>query len=258
MVSVREIQSLLSESLDIVQGQDLPSLWFIFLFGVLFAAGSWVGAVMFAKLWNRKYQLRPWHHLLCGIAAVATLIVTVTWPITTYVMTATNAVDQLWQRHLAADENWQQQTFTQAYEAVRRLDLEDFSSIPPPSILGSRIPLTDPASVQAVASVYVRASSEYFRKQFPQLGMFLQQKQEGEAIDFDTGLQSLLEESGVVYPLDQTARYAASGLTVILLGHVQGWIWKVRLVTVGLFLTLQVLSFGLIGFAAYRNIKVHL
>lgn len=65
---------------------------------------------MFAKLWNRKYHLRPWHHLLCGIAAVATLIVAVAWPITTYVMAATNAVDQLWQKHLAADE--------------KRLDLE--------------------------------------------------------------------------------------------------------------------------------------
>jgi len=252
---IRDLFFLLPETGKLVRDRDLPSLWATLLAGLLLAAAGWVGTCYFARLWNRQYRLRFWHHLLCGAAAVVTLLVVPAWTVTSYVKSTVEAVGRLWQQHLAADEDWQQQTFARAYAAVQRLGVEDFADVPPPGLPNSRIPLTNPVSVQTVSAIYASGAVAHFGAQFPRLRSLVQDDEEGAALR--TKIRLAFETSDAVYPVEQAGRFAAASIGAGVLDYVLRWVWKAHLVLAALFLGAQALAFGTTSVAAYRDIKVH-
>lgn len=254
MDSLRNLISLIPELFEGILAQSLPSFWMALMGGVFLAAALWVGTFYVTWLWNRKYRLRLWHHLLCGMAAVVTFAAVPTWVVTSFMKDTAKAVDRIWQERLA-DEEWQQKTFARAFRAVEHLEREDFADIPPPGEPGSRIPLTDSASVRTVAAVYARSAAAYLSEHHPQLSLFIQHLQAEEAGRLDVGTRALFEEAGVLHPFEQTARAAVAGAGVI--DYVQAWAWKARLWIAGLFLATQLLAVGSVSVSAGRDIRVH-
>jgi hypothetical protein len=255
MDSIRNLALLFPEVLQAVRGQGLPSLWVSLLAALVLAVAGWAGAVHFAGLWNRRYRVRLWQHALCAVAALVTLVAVPAWTGTSYVRGAARAVDQLWQERLAADD-WQQRAFALAFEAVRDLGLEDFTGIAPPGSGESRIPLTHPASVEAVAAVYASTAALALRDQYPRLGALLQGAQEG-GFEPLSGERGLTESAPVAFAFARTAQQTVSGVGTGLHVSAEAWVTKMRLLLVVLLLGAQALAFGTIGLAAYRDIHVN-
>lgn len=248
---------MLSEIHKVLLPQGSPSLWTTLVLGGLLAAAGWVGAWCFARLWNRSYRLRLGHHLLCGTAAIITFAAVPVWTATSFVGNTIEAVDEAWREHLVTNKRWQREAFERAYEAVQRLGREDFSHIPPSSTGGSRIPLTDSASVRAVARAYVGQAASSLGKQYPQLEPLIRSVSAEAAEAFAHELRSLLESTDAIYSPGQAARQMASSVSAALLDPIRLWVWRTRLVVAGLFLAAQTLAFGAAGIAAARDLSIY-
>lgn len=255
MDSLRNLISLVPELFEGVRAQSLPSFWVALMGGLFLAAALWVGTFYVAWLWNRKYRLRLWHRLLCGVAAVVTFAAVPAWVVTSFVKDTAKVVDRIWQERLAADEEWQQKTYARAFQAVEHLGREDFADIPPPGEPGSRIPLTDSASVRTAAAVYAHSAASYLSEHYPQLHLFIQHLQTKEAGGLNAATQASF--AGVLHPFEQTARAAVVEAGTSVIEYVQAWVWQVRLWIAGLFLATQFLAIGSVSVSAGRDIRVH-
>lgn len=186
---------------------------------------------------------------------MTTILVVPSWTVASHVKSTVKAVGRHWQERLAADEHWQQQIFARAYEAVQSLGVENFADIPQPGLPNSRIPLTDPISVQTVAGIYASGAVAHFGTHFPALRTLVRDDADGAALGWK--IRRAFEKSDAVYPIEQAGRFAVASIGAGVLDHLLKLVWKAHLVMAALFLGTQALAFGTAGVAAYRDIRVH-
>jgi len=245
MLSVFELYTIIS--------QGLSSLWVTILTGGILAAGGWTGAYYFAQLWNRSFRLRLWHHLLCGMAAITTLVSVPVWVAASSAEDAAETMDATL-KELATNEGWQREAFERAYEAVGRSERKDLSDTSSPQNQKRQILLTDSISEHAVVRAYVKHAMYSIEREYPQLEPLLR-RVSGTAIG--TLVHRLRAFSGeYISPVGGVAQQMTPKIIGALLDPVRLWLWRTRLVVVGLFLVTQTLAFGTAGVSAVHDLNV--
>lgn len=225
--------------------------------GVLIGGACWLLCSRYARLWNLRYHITVTHHVLCGIAAVLTFLFAFTFASLKYTRLAAEILIAGWQLQILSDSSWEEKTFRKTFEAIKGLGVEDFSSFPSPDQGGHLVPLQKMASRQTLATVYSTEAVRHFNMTHPFLKKIL---------TADTGISPEMITDDVTaffadhphenYSNRNAVRLAANHIRQSLEAQIARIVPIARIVIVMLFLIVQAIPFGLVGLAAYRDLKV--
>ena len=158
-----------------------------------------------------------------------------------------------WEITVKSDKVWADTTFRNAYEAVKKLGIEDFRDVPLPGLPGSHIPVNQEKSLQEAASTYASSACDNFSHNRPFLGMIVWARPNIPA-------EVVLEDSqrwlrnNPIYPPERAIKLVVQQIRMSLLAQVPRLVVICRVLAVFIFLFSQVVPFGLIGWAAWREI----
>jgi hypothetical protein len=225
--------------------------------GILLGAGSWFLCNYYSRLWNVRFRVTLTHQLLCAVAAILTVIFTLTFVSLKYTKDIAYSTIAVWQQQIKSDSGWNAQTFRKSYEKVKALGVEDFSRYPHPNEGGRLMPLSKSESRQINATVYATEAILHFKHSHPYLALILRAQPDIsiQVISADTDHYFATHPGGIYSAgdaVDLAAKYIKSGLDA----QVPRIVTVSRTLIVILFLFVQAIPLGLIGWAAYKDVKV--
>ena len=254
---VWDLLSLLLACIPIYMAKEPGAFRFTVLAGIALAGLCWYICSVYTHLWNKRFRVTLTHHILCGIASIATLFFTILFPSLYYTKEA--ALDSIarWETQIGADGPWAERTFAKAYDKVKDLGLEDFSKAPPPGSANSFIPTNHDDSRQTAASLYANEAARHFDRARPFLSKVVWSS---PGVPAETIFQDVRawHERNPNYPPARAIQIAGTQIKEGLDPQAPRVIYLSRMSVIGLFALAQLIPFGLIGWAAYRDIKVRL
>ena len=223
------------------------------LVGVLLAILCWFGCSRYSRLWNLRYRVTFTHHLLCLIAALLTLAFSVTWKALRHTKEAAELSIENWEGEINRDKAWTDSTFKKAWLNVRALGLEDFSE--QEIAAGHTIPVTKDQSKIAATSTYSNESLTHFRHHRAFLSLVLKARAEVSSDLMKADVKAYFASRKGSYPVNRgitlVAKQVKSELSILVPRVVPVCQWT----AVVLFILVQCVPFGLVGLAAYHDIK---
>ncbi|MEX2264244.1 MAG: hypothetical protein WD696_19980 [Bryobacteraceae bacterium] len=252
-----DLLSLLLGCITIFRVKEPGAFWLTVFLGIALAGLYWYLSSVYTRLWNKRFRITLAHHIFCGFASICTLLFTILFASLVYTKDAARASIESWQTQLNADGGWGERTFSKAYDRVRELGTEDFSAAPPPGSPGSFIPTNSDESRETAASVYANEACRHFDANRPFLSKVVWSSPgvPAETIFQDVRAWHLKNPN---YPPSRAIEIAATQVRDGLNPQAPRVIYLSRLSVAGLFILIQLIPFGLIGWAAYRDIKVRL
>lgn len=223
--------------------------------GVLLAALCWSAATRYSQLWNLRFRVTLRHHILCFVAAVGTFLFALLFASVPYTEQAARGLIAVWEQELPKDRTWQDVTFLSAYNAVKNLGLEPPDRFRPPS--ERFIPTTHPESQSKAAEVYINSAVADFQTRHPFLSLLLRVPSIVPKEKFTIAMREFFEANpGEPFPLREGIRIATTEIRSDLQTKTARVVWASRLSLIALFIGVQLIPFGLIGYEAYRDLKI--
>ncbi len=252
---VADFFSLLLGCVAMFAAFDRKGLYFALGVGLLLAAVCWVACSYYSKLWNKRYQVRLGHHLLCLVAALLTLAFSVIYSSLKYTKEAAYASVLVWVGQVATDAPWATATFGKAYDKVKKLGVEDFTNYPAPPV-GRLIPTTTNASILAAASTYAKEASRHFDVARPFLSLILHGQTDVPTLVLDADVKNYFATVAKTYPAPMAVALVGKEIKKGLDEQVPRVVVIARRFAIGGFALAQLIPFMLVGLAAYKDIKV--
>jgi hypothetical protein len=256
MSLIQDFFSLLAECIALFVLNSRPQFGLTLLVGIALAALCWFGCSHYSRLWNTRYRVTLTHHVLCALAAVLTLLFTVFFAALGYTKEAAYMSVQAWEQNINHDADWAETTFATTWHKVKSSGLEDFSNVPSPGQSESIIPMTKPATIHLAAASYSAASVGHFNKNRPFLSKILQAHTGLPSRVLDADVNNYFATEGNTYPRSRGVSLVASKIKSQLDDQLPRVVTTFRFLAVILVLGVQLALFGLVGVAAYRNLKV--
>jgi hypothetical protein len=237
---------------------------FFLVVGIAIALGAlcWFAATQYTKLWNLNYNATLTLHVLCAIAATLTLFFTIAFVSLDYAKQV--AADGLnrWYKTISADTKFLNDTYVDAYNAVLRSGYERFDPTRnfPPSDPRSTLPITNQQTRLLLGKLYADASLANFRQTNPYLSRVIMPGNEDvpASVILDSMNQFFVAHRTDKYPvynLNNGVDIAANLFRQNLQGQTPKVVSSSRRWITALFLAVQLIPFGLIGFSAYMDLK---
>jgi hypothetical protein len=250
-----EALSLVSDAISMLvsSGKELATTLGV---AAMLAAGCWGAASQYSRLWNLRFQTTRSHQLLCLCVAGWTMIFALVFISLKYTKQVADLFIEKWRVQLVADRTWGGETYDTAYYAVKNLGLEDFRTTLPPE-QGGRIPLTHAQSITKFAEIYANAAVRHFQTTHPFLSKILWARSDIpiELIDREVNAFFQLHPSGT-YRAEEAINIAATAIRGNLQPQTERIVPIARTILVALFLLIQFIPFSIIGYAAYKDLKV--
>jgi hypothetical protein len=256
MTIVQDFLSLLAGSITIFAMANRSGLIASCVIGIVLAAVCWTGCSYYSRLWNLRYRVTITHHLLCGLAAILTFMFTVLFAALAYTRQAALVSVQVWEGQVNLDRVWANSTFANAYAKVKNLGLEDFSNAPPPGAGGTRIPTVNERSIMVAASTYAEAAAQHFVINRPFLSKIVQGRVDVPTQTLDSDVKNYFATVSKSYPPLRGISLVARAIKQDLDLQVPRVARTFRTLCIVLFAVSQLIPFGLVGYAAYRDLKV--
>lgn len=230
----------------------------VLLTGFFLGIVCWIACSYYSRLWNLRYRITIMHHIFCGIAAVMTLVFTLIFSGLQYTKEATYMLINIWQQYeIRVDESWKQDTFKKVYDNVKALGIEDFSNFSPPDDGGKRVPVTKKESYETIGRVYATEAVQHFKKAHSYLNKILWAEENVPAQVIRDDIENFFKENpGDVYSTEEAVNLAAKLINQGLEPQVPRVVTIYRIVTITLFFLVQSIPFGLIGYSAYKDLKI--
>ena len=255
MTLFQDFLSLISGTVSIFFLKERSAFAAILAGGLILSGLFWWLCSFYTHLWNRRYKVRLTHHLLCGLAAVITFVATVVFATLKHAASAADLSIEAWKVQLAMNQLWADHTFKQAYEKVKLLGIEDFSNAPPPPV-GHTIPATKEPSQVECAWVYASHAARYFKQQRPYLGSIVGASGEVSRDVLTADIRRYFATVGHTYPTENAISLVSSEVKKELTAKLPRVVHVLRIQLIVLFLVAQAFPFGLVGWAAFRDLKV--
>jgi len=249
-----DLLSVLTASIPIYIARNSGGFRLTLLIGFLLALLCWYVCSVYARLWNTRFHISFVHHALCGLAGACTLFFTVLLASLVHTKEAALASIDLWKFQLNNDGGWANQTFARAYSEVKRLGIEDFSKVPPPGSASSFIPTNHDKSRHKAAFTYASEACRHFDVKRPFLSKVVWSS---PGVPSETVFQDVhrWHQSNPNYPPSRAIDIAANEIRQGLEPQVPRVVYLSRMAVAFLFVLVQAVPFGLIGWAAYADIK---
>jgi hypothetical protein len=224
------------------------------LIGIALGALCWFACSRYSRLWNLRYRVTLTHHVFCALAAILTLLFTVVFAALRYTKEAAFLSVQAWEQQINMDSNWGNKIFTAVWYKVKSTGKENYTGLPLPP--NSTVPMNHPETRRLVAASYAQASVENFNTNRPFLSKILQAHTEVPSRVLDADVNAFFAKGGAIYDAGDAVALVAKNIKSQLDEQVPRVVTMFRLFAVGLFLCVQLIAFGLVGFAAYKDLKV--
>jgi len=222
------------------------------------AIATWWACSAFAKLWNTKFSIGAWHHVLCAISALIVFATVLLGASLRFTEAVADSRIESWAEGLKFDEIWKQDTFTKVYDGVKSLGQEDFNGYTDPRDGGNRVPVTLSSSQETVATVYVESSIIHFQRVHPILSLLLLSDEKVPQAIVLSDVRSFFNANpGSTYPAESAIRLAVNHVKSGLSVQTPVVVLYSRLILGGIFLVLIFLTLTAISLAAYNDIKIH-
>ncbi len=227
---------------------------------ILLGGLCWYAATQYTKLWNLHYTPTLTAHILCGVAAVLTMMFTIAF--ISLDKARDIAMDHVnrWHNQISRDKTFLDQTYASVWYLVQKTGWEHFDQRnPPPDQPHSTLPISDQRTRVFVGKYYADASVEHFRKTNPLLSRMIWPGNAAvpvEAIRKDMNeFFSVKRGPNETYHLNRGVDIAANLFRENLETQTPQVVSKTRWRITVLFLLVQLIPFGLIGYAAYEDLK---
>jgi len=252
-----DMWSLLTHCVLLLELTEPKVFLLTILSGLGLAVTFWWACSHFSRLWNTRWQIKPLHHLLCALAAFLTFAAVTLFVSLRFAKDAALQSIEAWQSEINRDAPWGTEVFREAYEQVKTLGKEDFGAYPHPTEGGDAIPVSRPESRFRVAEVYADAACKHFTTHRPFLGRVTWPPASSVPRDVILGdVDSWFQAKRDSYPLSQAVALAASQIRSKLDSQTPRVVYVSRFTLFGIFFVAQAVPFGLIGYAAYQDLKV--
>jgi hypothetical protein len=159
-----------------------------------------------------------------------------------------------WELQIRADTEWSVVTYAQAFQKVMDLGIENFNGVAPPGSADSRIPTLHDESRRTVAAVYANEACRHFSRSRPFFSMITWSRPELPAeIVFEDVRRIQSEQPD--YPPERAIDLTVEQIRAGLIPQTPHVATVTRVCASTLFLSVQSVAFGLIGWAASREIR---
>ncbi len=254
MTYSQDFLALLGAALAIFATSERAMLTGVCIGGVVLAALCWWVCSIYSRLWNKSFRVASLHHVFCAVAALMTLAATVCFVALRHAQEASAVSVRIWEEQVKWDKAWAVKTFSAAYDKVNVLGIEDFTKYPAPPV-GRAIPLVNERSQFEYARTYARAAAAHFANGRPCLSSIIQAHSEVPADVLKTDVTNYFATQGKTYPANRAISLVVSEVEAGLRVHLPRVVKVFRFMLVGIFVAGQLLAFGLVGWAAYRDLK---
>jgi len=256
---------MLNEILDLLHSlferllQDINTFNTKLIFAALLSFGFWILCGFYSRLWNLRFKISPTHHLICAIAALCTFVFTVTFFALKYSEEVAVLAVKHWQNSINSDHHWQTEVFVKAYDSVKAFDAENFSGYPSPAEGGSTIPSKYDSTKKNIASIYASAAVDNFNNAHHYLSKFLWADSTQSAETINRELVDFFQKNpSEKYDLSGAVNLAAAHIQQGLTQQIPRFVLTLRVFLIAFFMLIQAIPFGIIGYSAYKDLKITL
>lgn len=243
----------------VADGLRLDGTAWLFVY-ILIAAGFsalvWWACTHYTKLWNRVYEVTPSFHILCGVASVITFGATLGFIGLKNLRPVAERMVAEWAEEVVDDDALSQLCFRDAYYAIKDAGLEDMRGYRTPEGGGDLIPISRKETQILVGQIYAGNACRDFSACYPFIGHFLKAEEgvPAEIIAQDVN-QFFRGGRGRTYPLEQGFVLAIEKISSDLQSQCGRIVRTCRGWLVLIFLLVQLIPFGLIGYLAYKELS---
>lgn len=250
---LRDLIDILSQCVTAI---DRGTFYFLILLSLVLGGLCWVACSYYTRLWNKGFHVKLQHHVLCAIAALLTVVFTIRfYAVGNLELIVDEMIDQ-WSEELTEDDEWAAQTYETAFYTVKDLYPKDFKDVPEPDSEDTYIPFNSLGMQQACIEVYVHEACADFSTMHPFLDKMLSAQPGVSEDEILSDIQDYFRENTGLYPLERAIVIATEHIREGLLEQSPKTVWKTRLILILLFLGVQSIPFGIIGYCAYKDLSV--
>jgi len=256
MSTTIDLIQFILQCMDSLRQASPKDLYLSVTAGSVAAGLIWFIASIFSRAWNTRFSLNLGHHLLCTFAAFVTLFTVVAWTALSQAkVVATQMIDG-WKIHVTNDGPWQNETFAKAYYSIRDLKIEIFTEAhPPPESGGNLVPLVKEKSQVVWASTYANGALDHFASHQPFLSLFLWANSKFSQSIVESDVKTWFATNSNTYPAAQAISLVAEETRRQLRNNLENLVAYARGALLILFSSAQTLTFGLIAYAAYKDLQ---
>lgn len=225
--------------------------------GALAGGLFWWLAAQSARLWNQRYYLNIGLQILCGTAAMLAVVLAITFSSSKYMEDATKIRLNIWKLDTANNEEWKQEAFCDAWDAVAKVGQEADVRVEPsprtdPTI--QSLSMGNPESKKAVIRTYVSSALTKFATDCPYLNGIINPSAEIPEERLNYSLQSWFTDNpGTAFPAEQGVGVVVTMLEDEAKDKVGSVAAYTKRLSLALFAISQIVVFGVIAFIANRS-----
>ncbi|WP_247236592.1 hypothetical protein [Telluribacter sp. SYSU D00476] len=214
---------------------------------------GWI-CLHYVQLWNKRFQLTTTHKIFTALACTFTFFFVLAFAGLAFMREITQAQIIIWQGNLKEDQDWSQRTFEKTYHKVKESGKEDISTFPP--IERNIIPVTHNDSQLLAAQIYSNEACTNFDEMHPFLSKIVWATPSLPTEVIHSDVTSFFKSNpGKTYPTINAIDLAAKHIKDELLVQAPRVVTISRIGLVLAFILVQLVPFGIIGVAAYKDIK---
>jgi hypothetical protein len=222
---------------------------------IVLAAGCWWVCTHWARLWNLRFRATTLHHGLCAVAASLTLIFTIAYVGLGKAEALARQDIREWSAAILQDKRWDNATFAEAFNTIRRQSPAAFRGYTPPEKGGKVMPLPGRTSRQTAARVYAERACDHFRRRYPFLSRVLWADSATPAREIAADVDRWFARNpGQHYDGTKAIRLAARIIDRELARQSPRVVYLARLVALIAFVVAQAMPLLIIGWAGYRDL----
>ncbi len=231
---------------------------FVGTLGVAFilAGLGWYGATNYSKLWNLRFRTTLTHAVFCFIASLLTFVFAILFASFSYTQEAAESSIDDWAKTAVMDEVFLGAVAQRGYDQVKKLGIEDFSKVLP----HGGYPLNKPESKKKNAEVFASSTVEYFIQKHPFLSKIVWTKEIVPQHTVDQIVMRIIQffesKHESLLPPETEVQYAVEELKPLLREGAARVVPIARSIIAALFFLVQLIPFSLIGWVAWRDLKV--
>ncbi len=256
MFFINDFLDLVFASINIFAGQNPKELAITLGAAFIVAGLGWYGAANYCKLWNLQFRTTSSHTILCLAAALLSFMFVVLFVSIQYTKGAAEKGIDDWRAKSTREMAWEKSTHQKAYDEIQKLGIENFSTA---TAASGTIPLTQTASRTKLAEVYATAAIKDFQLKRPFLSKIVWARHtvpQQTIKQIENRISQFFASEGSTIPADKVVAYTAEALKEPLHEGTARVVPVARGIIVMLFFLVQLIPFGLIGWAAWRDLKV--
>lgn len=234
------------------------AVWLVvyILLAIALSALIWWVCTHYTRLWNRVYEVTPSFHVLCGAAALITFFTTLGFIGLKNMRPVAEEMVEAWSEDVMEDDALASRCFAEAFYAIKESGLESMRGYIPPEKGGDLIPISRRETQILVGQIYAGNACRDFSERYPFIGHFLKAKKGVPSGLIAADVESFFRSGkGRTYPLEQGFVLAVEKISSDLQAQCGRIVRVCRGWLLLLFLMVQLIPFGVIGYLAYRELR---